>query len=276
MGELDGQVALVTGGGRGIGRAVAEALAAAGAGVGVTSRSRDELDETVALIEQAGGAAVAVRADVTDQGSVERCVADVAAALGPVDLLINNAGSNRVAGPAWEVDADAWWSDMEINVRGPYLCARAVLPSMVARGRGRIVNIASGTAGRTFPYNTAYASSKAALVRFTDCLAAETADHGVYVFAVGPGNVKTKLTTDLTSNADAQRWMGDALGRLSFISPRVVADAIVFLAAGHGDRLTGRWFAAADDVRRLAEHADDIVDGDLYQLRTSTLTDRFR
>ena len=268
--ELTGQVALVTGAGRGIGRAIAEALAAAGAAVGVASRSGPRLEETVQLVEEAGGTAVAAPTDVTDRRSVDACVAAVTTALGPVDLLVNNAGSNRVVGPSWEVDPDDWWADFEINVRGVFLCARAVLPTMVTRGGGRIVNIASGTAGRTFPYNAAYASSKAALVRFTDCLAAEVAPHGVSVFAVGPGNVETKLTTDLTTSPAAQRWMGEALGRLAFISPSVVADTIVFLAAGHGDRLTGRWFAAADDVRQLAMRADEIVTEDLYQLRQRT------
>jgi len=271
-GSLARQVALVTGGGRGIGRAVCVALAHEGAHVAVASRSESEMAETVELVNSSGGTAVAVATDVSDASSIKACVDQVVAELGPVDLLVNNAGSNRVVGPVWEIDPDAWWFDVTVNLRGSFLCARAVLPAMVARRAGRIVNIASGTAGRQLPYNTAYSSSKAALVRFTDCLAAETAEHGVFVFAVGPGNVETRMATDLQASELGQRWMGDTLNNLSFISPDVVSDAIVFLAQGRGDQLTGRWFAAADDVACLTARADEIVAGDLYQLRPRTST----
>ena len=141
--DLGGQVAIVTGAGRGLGRAFAEALAGAGAAVAVVARSADQLAETVTLIEQADGCAIAVTADVTDQQAVEHAVAETKRQLGSVDLLINNAGRWQLLGELWEMDPEQWWREIEVNLRGLFLCARAVLPDLVARRCGRIVNMAS-------------------------------------------------------------------------------------------------------------------------------------
>ena len=142
--DLRGQVAIVTGGGRGLGRTFAHALAAAGAAVAVVARSSDELAEVVASIRELGRRATAITGDVTDRQAVEHVVHETERQLGPVDLLVNNAAILRTPGPLWEVDPDEWWRTMEVNVRGPFLCARAVLPGMIERGRGRIINVASG------------------------------------------------------------------------------------------------------------------------------------
>src|SRR5579859_4384125 len=136
-GELPGRVALVTGGGRGIGRAIAQALAAAGASIAVLARSVAEVQETARPIAADGGRCLALTADVTRQVEVEAAAARAAAELGPIDLLVNAAGSHLAVGELWEVDPDLWWTDVESNLRGPFLCCRAVLPGMIARGRGR-------------------------------------------------------------------------------------------------------------------------------------------
>jgi NAD(P)-dependent dehydrogenase (short-subunit alcohol dehydrogenase family) len=135
---------------------------------------------------------------------VAALVDHVGRTLGPVDVLVNNAGSNHVFGPLWEVDLDNWWSDVTINLRGPAVCTAAVLPSMVQRRRGCIINIASGSAKRPFPFNTAYSASKATLVRLTDSLAAETAEHGVSVFALNPGTVDTDMCRGLMASVDGR------------------------------------------------------------------------
>ena len=132
-GRLDGQVALVTGGGRGIGRAIGEALAAAGARVALAARSGDELAEAVGAVEAAGGVARGWRLDVTDLGAVAGVVEEAEAALGPVTLLVNNAGTAQEPGPLWEADPGDWWRDLEVHVRGAFNCCRAVLPGMVER-----------------------------------------------------------------------------------------------------------------------------------------------
>ena len=168
--DLNGRVAFVTGGGRGLGRNFARALARAGAAVAITARSKDQLDETIRLIEGVGGKIVVLPADVSDQDAVEQAVARTKQQFGPIDLLVNNAGVGGPGAPEWEVDPGQWWRTIEINLRGPFLCIRAVLPGMIARRRGSIINLSSGAAHRLFPYLGAYSASKAALTHWTNQL----------------------------------------------------------------------------------------------------------
>src|SRR5262249_35752679 len=155
---------------------------------------------------------------------------------------------------------------IEINVRGPLLCSWAVLPGMVARRSGRIVNVAAVAAYRTAPFTSAYASSKAALVRLTDCLAAEAREHGVSVFALRPGIVQTAMQVHLAASPHLQRRRTGAGPQV--IPPDRAAEAVVFLASGKADALTGRFIdAAADDILELASRADEIVRDDLYAMR---------
>jgi NAD(P)-dependent dehydrogenase (short-subunit alcohol dehydrogenase family) len=263
--DLRGQVALVTGGGRGIGRAIAQALAAAGAAVVVTARSADELAETVRLIETAGGQTRALPADVTDRAAIEGVVVAAERAFGPVTLLVNNAGVLQPIGLAWEVDPDAWWRCLEVNLRGPYLCARAVLPGMVARRAGRIVNIASVAAGGAGADATAYASSKTALVRLTEGLAVETREFGVGVFAVDPGNVETAMHAYLGQSA---AWLKRRGRHAPHYTPAAQTGALVAaLAAGRADALSGRFLHVSDNVAELAGAAEAIRQDDRYALR---------
>jgi NAD(P)-dependent dehydrogenase (short-subunit alcohol dehydrogenase family) len=192
-------------------------------------------------------------------------VAAAERALGPVTLLVNNAGVLQPIGLAWEVDPDAWWRCLEVNLRGPYLCARAVLPGMVARRAGRIVNIASGAAGGPCPDGTAYGSSKAALVRFTDSLAAETREFGVAVFAVDPGNVETAMHAYLGQSA---AWLKRRGRHAPRYTPAAQTGALVAaLAAGRADALSGRFLRVSDDVAALAREAEAIQQDDRYALR---------
>jgi NAD(P)-dependent dehydrogenase (short-subunit alcohol dehydrogenase family) len=188
------KVAVVTGGGRGLGGAFAQALAAAEYAVGVVARSEAELAETVALIERAGGRASAFPADVVDGTAVDRAFTDVERSLGAVDLLVNNAGVVGPLGPFAGSDAGAWWRTLEVNLQGQILCAHRALPGMIARRRGRIINIASGGGATMLPYFSAYVTSKTALIRFSECLAFELKPHGIAVFAMGPGTMRTAMS----------------------------------------------------------------------------------
>jgi NAD(P)-dependent dehydrogenase (short-subunit alcohol dehydrogenase family) len=269
--NCSGQVAVVTGAGRGIGRAVAVALAEAGADVALVARSPEQVLTTAELVRAAGREALALPADVTDQSAVEDAIGLTLDRFGAIDLLVNNAGANGVFGPLWESPPEQWWRDVTVNLYGPFLCCAAVLRSMIDRGSGRIVNIVSGTAGRPFPYNSAYAASKAALVRLTDCLAAETAEHSVSVFALGPGTIRTDISLGLERSELGRKWLGTAIDQLRFIDPEVPAGAVVFLASGAADELSGRWLDAADDLPVLVSHAATVRTDDLFQLRRSKL-----
>ena len=165
--DLTGEVAIVTGGGRGIGRAIAVALAKAGASVAVVAGSEDQLAETVREITELGSRAISIAADVSHPDAVQKMMVEVEKSLGSVDLLVNNAGLAGPIGPTWETAPDAWWRCLEVNLRGPMLCSQAVLPGMIARGDGRIVNVASGAGTFAIPYLGAYVTSKTALIKFT-------------------------------------------------------------------------------------------------------------
>lgn len=196
-------VALVTGGGRGLGRSFALGLKQAGMSVAVCARTEPEIAESVALM----GGGLAIPADVTDPEAVRRMIAQVESQLGPIELLVNNAGSGPPFGPTWEANQAQWWRTIEINLRGPMLCSHAVLPGMVARRRGRIINVASGAGTMAIPYMSAYVTSKAALIRFTEVLAAEVRPHGITVFAIQPGTVRTAMAEQLLASKEGEKWL---------------------------------------------------------------------
>ncbi len=250
--ELSG-VALVTGGGRGIGRAVALELASAGMAVAVSARTRAQVEATA---REAGG--LAIEADVSRRDDVERMVAEVERELGPVELLVANAGISLGEGEgAWMLEPTDWWRVFEVNVLGVYLCDRAVLPGMVERGRGRIVNVASGAAYLPGSSSTAYGASKAAVHRFSELLANQLRPHRIPVFPISPGLVRTEMT-DGSFPEDAP-WTPPEL------APRLVRE----LATGRFDALSGRYLHAEHDAdfddleRRLPE----ILETDLNAIR---------
>lgn len=272
--DLRGQVAVVTGGGRGLGRAFAQALAAAGAAVAVLARSDDELAQTVAAVERAGGRARRFRADVTDAAAVRTTMAAVERTLGPVDLLVNNAGVVGPLGPFWEADPEVWWRAVDVNLRGQILCAHALLPGMVARRRGRIVNVASGGGARAIPYMSAYVAGKTALIRFAECLAAETHEYGIAVFAVGPGTVRTAMSEYSLNSPEGQRWL--PWFRMIFDEgsdspPEHPARLVLSLASGRMDALSGCFLTIADDLDVVLARAADVERDKLYRLRVRTL-----
>jgi 3-oxoacyl-[acyl-carrier protein] reductase len=249
--ELAGKVALVTGGGRGIGRGVALELSHAGARVAVAARTRGQVEATAA--EAAG---VAIEADVSNRSDVERMVAQAEEDLGPLDVLVNNAGIALWEGSAWELEPEDWWHVFEVNVLGVYLCCRAVIPGMIARGGGRIVNVASGAAYLPGSTSTAYSASKAAVHRFSETLAAQLEPHGIPVFSISPGLVRTEMTSD-TFGDDAP-WTPPEL------APRLVRA----LASGRLDALAGRYLHAEhDDIDDVEQRAAEIVAQDLNAIR---------
>lgn len=267
-------MALVTGGGRGLGRVYAQKLAQAGAAVAVTSRTQSQVAETVKAIAEAGGSAQGYPGDVTDRLVIERIVGSVERDLGPVDLLIQAAGVGPPIGPLADAEPEAWWRGVEINLRGPFLLMRTILPGMVSRRRGRIVNVSSGTGVRAFPYMSSYVLGKTGLIRLTECAAAELAGSGVCVFSISPGMVRTAMTEALWNDPDAARWvpyMLEARDQGKTVSPDVSVALLLRLASGEADALSGTHIAAIDDLDALIARSDEVKKRELHMLRLQRL-----
>ncbi len=241
-------VALVTGGGRGVGRAVAQALAGSGAGVAVVARSREEIDEVSRHIRAGGGRSISVVCDVTEGAGVRAAVARTEAELGPIDILVNNAGMAESA-PLVKLDEDLWARTLAVNLTGTYLCSRAVLPSMIERRHGRIINIASVAGKVGFAYSTAYCAAKHGVLGLTRALALEVATLGITVNAICPGWLDTSMTVASTARIAEKTGMtvGEARLRLEamipqrrLIDPDEIATLALFLAGDRAGGITGQ------------------------------------
>jgi NAD(P)-dependent dehydrogenase (short-subunit alcohol dehydrogenase family) len=258
-------VALVTGGGRGIGRAIALESAANGWKVAIAARSEDELDKTKKLAKRR---TLAVAADVADPAAVKSLVARVEKELGPITLLVNNAGMGTPLGPFWENDAAEWWRCQEVNVRGPMLLCREIVPGMVARRSGCIINVASGAGTNPFQGLSAYVVSKTALIRFSEQLALELKPHGVSVFPIRPGVVRTRM---LEESRGRLPFIQQFLDRGVDVPPEVPARLVLKLASGCADALSGRLFSIDDDVDEMVRRAEEVRASDRYLLRMQKL-----
>ncbi len=241
--------AIVTGGGRGIGQAICTELAREGADVVVVDVDESGMAETATLVEEEGREALTVETDVSDSESVHEAVERAEAHFGSVEVLVNNAG---IAGPtsACEgIDPDDWDATMAVNLRGPFLMCRAVVPRMKERGYGRIVNIASVTGKKPLLNRTPYAASKMGLIGFTRTLALEVGDHDINVNAVCPGSVDgPRIRSVFEQQAEATgRSVADVRADVERQSPRNelvdredVAATVAYLCSDDADRITGQ------------------------------------
>jgi NAD(P)-dependent dehydrogenase (short-subunit alcohol dehydrogenase family) len=248
MNVLHGKICLVTGAGRGIGRAIAVALAREGAKVAVTARTASELNETVGEIRAAGAEALAIVADLADHAAPAKIVEQIRAAWGPVQVLVNNAGIGSSANPKPVVsfDDDFWELSLRVNLTAPYLLSKAVLPEMLAARAGRIITVASINGKIGSLHGAAYAASKHGVLGLMRTLAMETAAHGITVNAICPGPVHTAMH-DKRLAYDSKR-LGRSVADLEVsltamnrrLEPDEIAPLAVYLASDASAAMTGQ------------------------------------
>jgi dehydrogenase/reductase SDR family member 4 len=237
---LDGKVAIVTGGSRGIGRSIALALAEHGASVVVSARKAPDIEQVVREIESAGGKALGVEANVRDAAALQNLVEQTVARFGRLDVLVNNAGTNPVFGQTLEIEERAWDTVMNTNVKAPWLLARLCVPHLKAAGGGSIINVSSTAGVRVSRGLGAYSVSKAALIMLTKVLAVELGKDKIRVNAIAPGLIRTEFSRALWENADILQntLQGSPLGRIGEADE--TAGAVVFFASDAASFITGQ------------------------------------
>ena len=268
--RLDGRIAFITGGGRGIGRAIAQAYVAEGARLALLSRTAAELEETALLVEKRFEAEVlTLVADVSDRQQLELAVAQVLGHFGSIDILVNNAGNIGPVGRVWDNDPDEWARTIAVHLMGVFYGCRLVLPSMLKQGRGRIVNM-SGVGG---PNTSAYDAAKTGIVNLTENLALELKDTSITVNAISPGSIHTRMweeTRDLAlaigDHATYERGVQVTSGQGASIER--AAELAVFLGSDDCGTLSGRLIRAfADRFEEFPERVDEIMASEAYLLR---------
>jgi len=229
--QLTNKVALVTGAGRGIGRAIAIALAAEGAKVALTGRDISRLEQVVGEIQLAGGQAASWRMDVSNEAEVEEAVGEISEHLGRIDILVNNAGIIHADNPVWSTPISDWDEEMSINLRGTFLCCHYVLPQMVERGEGVVINIGSSSGTIPEDMSGAYGATKWGVIGYTTSLAKSVRPHGVRVNGLNPGWVETGMTAGQIPPNAGPEWT----------QPEDIARAALFLAAHAPADMTGQF-----------------------------------
>jgi len=283
MKPLEGRAALITGANRGLGLAIARAFVDAGADLFICARDAAALETARAeLASRVSGSRqiIARAADVSSRGEVEQLAAAAFGAFPDLHILVNNAGVYGPIGPIEEADWDAWVEAIEINLFGSILTTRAVLPHFKRRRYGKIIQLSGGGATNPLPRLTAYAASKAAVVRFAESLALEVKDEGIDVNAIAPGALNTRMMQQLLAAGPA------AVGDAFFARMKRIADEggtalekgaalTVFLASRASDGITGRLLSAVwDPWETLPDHLDDLDGSDVYTLRRIVPSDR--
>jgi NAD(P)-dependent dehydrogenase (short-subunit alcohol dehydrogenase family) len=245
---IEGRIAVVTGASQGIGQSIAQALATEGAAVVLAARSRTRLEEVAAGIVESGGVATVVPTDVTDPRAIERLVAATLDAHGRVDVLVNNSGIGGPTSVAWETSIEDWQQTLDVNLTGPWLCCRALIPHMIEQGGGSIINIGSITGKRPLLGRTPYAATKAGLVGVTRTLAEETGRHNIRVNLISPGAVEGPRIDWVFEEQAKARGLTTEEVRSGFerlapmrklVTGDDIAKACVFLASDLSANITG-------------------------------------
>jgi len=280
---LAGRYAIITGASQGLGAEIARQFVTNGASIMICARTVDDLEKSAAALKSIAGAeqkVLAAQCDVGDADAVDRLVDKARTAFGQIDILVNNAGIYGPFGAIDEVDWEDWVDAIRINLMGTVYPCRAVLAPMRAQGYGKIINLSGGGATNPLPRISAYAASKAAVVRFSETLALEVRDVGIDVNAIAPGALNTRLMHQVLA-AKPEAVGTDFHRRMTEISesggtpPEKGAALCVYLASGESDGITGRLLSAVwDPWPRLQDHRGDLDSSDVYTLRRIVPKDR--
>jgi NAD(P)-dependent dehydrogenase (short-subunit alcohol dehydrogenase family) len=271
--QLENRVALITGAGRGIGRAIALAYAKEGARLALAARTRRDLEQTARQAQALGASTCVVPVDVSDPTQVEDMVRQTVAQFATIDVLVNSAGIAGPVGPLPDNDTAAWIQTIQVNLIGTYLCCRAVVPMMQQQNRGKIINLSGAGASHAWRHLSAYGASKVAVVRLTETLALELAGRNIQVNALGPGSIHTQMWEDLRDRAqaagDAQLFaLGQRVTSGGGASLERAAALAVFLASDASGTLSGRLISAVtDDFPNLPTQIPRIMASDAWTLR---------
>jgi len=263
---LDRRVAIITGGSRGIGKAIAKSFLLNGTRVVIAARSKGDITKTVAELKSMGEI-IGVQTDVSREKEVYDLVRHASNEYGTIDILVNAAGVQNPIGTFYEVEISEWISNIQINLLGTVLCCKAVLPIMMAKKKGKIINFSGGGATGPRPHFSAYACSKIAIVKFTEILAEEVKDFGIQVNAIAPGAVNTRMLQEILNagNRAGKKEIDEAKARVEKGGnpPELAAYLAVFLASEDSDGITGKLISAIWDPwgeeafqKRLTEEKD--------------------
>lgn len=265
---LKDKVAVVTGGGRGLGKAIAVALAKEGARLVLVSRTVEELDLAAKETGLAEKDVLKVSCDISKESDVERLVLAALTKFGTIDILVNNAGVIGPIGPVGKINAKDWIATINTNLIGTFLCTQAILPELIKTKSGKIINIAGSGEGPLANFS-AYASSKSALLRFTEVLAEEVKGYNIDVNAAAPGGIKTDMTKEIFKRAKgSERERAEKVLSSGGVSLEVCSKLVVFLASSKSDGISGKIISAVhDNWREFSKTNQELKDASMYTMR---------
>jgi NAD(P)-dependent dehydrogenase (short-subunit alcohol dehydrogenase family) len=269
--RLKDKISIITGGGRGIGKAMAKRFAEEGSIVILAGRSNEELESAIEEIKNIGGNGIFIQADISRISDVQSLVKKVIEKYSKIDILVNNAGIIIPIGPIHEVNVEDWEKNIRTNVFGIFYCIKTVLPYMISKNYGKIINISGGGAFKTMPNFSAYGASKAAIVRINEIVAAEVMEHNICVNAIAPGAIKTKITYDIIESgnrAGIEAERAREVVEKGDEGIEKVTELAIFLASDESSGLSGKTISARwDDLDYIKKNISDIQNSDKYTMK---------